>query len=1646
MKNSEHHKNQLSLFSEGANSDIDKEFLGNLQPGEYVDAKNMHPVSINGDTSALKKIAGETSFYSNNLGSGTWVCIGTIEVNDNIVEVWADSAASSNSLIRINGVVVLQSDDFPVDANHPLQMDKNENCIGGEIFLTDDLNVPMIYNVQDLIDSVSGDPNKYFSAYNHDLYVINLATALDHPVFIQLENVGGGGGLPVGTYQYAIRYVNSAGDRTNWSELTMPIPVVRNLNYESEQYPGALTYGDDADPDSNTRYAIHLRFRVTNLFNYESIEIKRIAYNTGAGTSFKPTHYIVGRIAIQSQQVSVQEFFDPVDSNVLDALSSIEDITELAYVESCKSLRYHDKRLVLMNVTLASKQAELEFEETDDDNVAFPILANLGKLGYKDPYNHSYYKRFMGGEKFGFGIQLYDGVGSKGFATKVPGFENYQFPNRREETIDDTNLYSQKNFGSDDRQFANISGGITQTHEAFDLNDAISKEDMCSFKNILRHDGVFSGGTKSNSKLTTENWNGAETMPDCETETDGEIESHGARVLTTGNVAASYQPYHPVNDNDSDTSGHDFRINTLVSTTGSDARPYDPKGFAPNYHAMGLGITGIDNFPVWVKAFSVVRTPAAGRVVCQGLAFYNIYPSDAGKLTGIETTGSGKNTSKVTFFSSDIYHGFVSEDTIQDMIDNPLDYAVQFVSPLGFFSEVYAFDESSFLVSTLDGSIDMAVYARVGKDQHGAGATINPDPASNGFGVYQSGYNYTAYNRWRNKVDSVNGDYFVSGGNVQGSINAVKRVNDGRGGYFEITLNADLYNNGLTSGDEDYDDANVRAWHEPVYVMNIIRVGAEVRDQNIQGYRNTGAYIKIESLIGEGKGTAESDQKLILVDERWEDCIPALESTSSFAAEDRYIYVKDSAGTYKAWINVTFKTSGNVLTIHTAIQGVNGYYTALDGTRVYGMYRHKSVEQSVVSAAGLSTEDRFFEIVFDVNSTNYPAINHNYYPDEGEKIYVRYDKRTPISVFGGDTVVGESVFCPYDRQNGSRTTSTAADTTTDTDGADNEFLLKKGFPFYTYYINSRYYHINRTKGVNKIQNSSICDVELVRQMLVMFTSESRASIQYQHNSSYDNQCFPLPSYVIRPERSKTSDSLDDNNIYSFYGDDYGEDERDFWSYGGFKFLPLLNSDYSVESPIEHFSRPDFGFTEQTEFCTRVMWSLPRAINAQDSPGLKTFPVNNAFDISDDQGEIKYAYDATGGKGENLYAITNNGICLLLTKKAILSEVSATEIGTISSDTFVQAEYWLSKEIGSYAEMWRGISEGEVPGEGLTRREAIFIPSRESVFMMIDNAIMDIGRNKYYSRVFNDGLSGFDDQYRDNMTAVYDRRFQEYILYMDQCISFDFSEERDIYADGNILFTVNSSAESAPDTYYIYDNAVFTIINNTTGAITVTLPANATTGHDYFLINPGPYSILVSNGTSIIATITSGQTYRFIRGSGVWTQALISSVSVPECKNTFVYGLSKKHWFGTYDYRFDKFLSTRSGQLYGMRDGITYKLHLGTTINGSNIRGEVTTVVSQDISMEKEFVRVQVNSDNKPTAVEFFDEVDGDMQCMMSSAIQGSLFLKRYDGYENFIPRKFVSVSSDKDRLQSRLSVYKIIHNLPEDFKIISSLVQYKILK
>lgn len=1502
----ENQNTHINNFSVGANRDNDPEIVG-AQPatGEYIDSVNGQPTSYIGNELSHEKIKGEIIKYqANNPNQFSYECIGSIGVNGNIVEFWADKSGILNSLIRINGTVVLDSPLFDYRVNENFQIEKNENCIGGEVYITNHRTPPMIFNINDLIDSVINDPTKYFAGFNPAEYEINQQIPLDIPVFVELVNVGGGGGLSVGEYQYSIRYSNSQGDRTNWTQATPPIPIVQNLNNSSYTYPYTQTYGGQPDPTNKTRYAIRLRFRVTNIFNYEFIEIKRTALNSGAGIGYTPSAILVGKVAINNGEISVRDFLDPVQATDNVVLTGEEETREISYIEAAKTLRYIDRRLTLMNVKIASKESNLTFEQYNGKE-GFEFIENLKTAGYNDPYNHAYKKSYARGEKYGFGIQLYDGIGGKGFVSRVPNLENFYFPNRREELSTDSQTFS---FGGSVKA-ATTESNIKQTHEVFDLTNQVAKTDVCSFKNIIRSGSVIGlTGTRTKIKVNE----------DCD-ENDGEIESHGARV-NLGLVSVSYQPFTPVRAGDSDTTGHNYVVNTKVSVDNSDSGPdYRPQGFAPNYYGQGIVVGGVDNFPTWAKAFSVVRTDRAKRVVAQGLGTYALEQADF-QAIGNKNLAT-KEANKVWFFSPDIENGVVSSGVLDDIIANPQNYEVQFVSPLGFFSEVYSFENAE--ISGRDRIIDMVSYARIIRDETGGQINPNEDVNMGINGV--DGYNYVGYARWRNTGGTTpqipptfNGPL---AGNTTFSLAQVLRKTDGRGNYLELEFPNNIYGKINTGGsfDRNFDDDGLKAWTEPVYIINIVSTGANVPDVNIDSYKQTGHYQKLESIIGEGNGLP--GQKLILVDERWEDCIPHYNSSSPFASIPRYIYIKDTNNVEQKWVNATFLTPLQISTIDSSIVSF-GSYTGPLGTNVQGMYTHE-----VVDSNGNPTNDgknRFFNIVFNVL---------NYYPLQNYKVIVKYDKTMPIRVMGGDTVIGESIFAPIDRE---------ADA--DKNVAENQFAFGVGFPYRTFKINPRYYTIRKAGATfNVIQDELWAKLGYIRQMCFMFTVESKISTPYAYNTTYPLQFFPLINYVIRPNRWDETKSIVDNGIYQDYIDDYGESEKDRWKWGGFRFTQQMNPDYSNEPPKEFFSKPDFGFTENRNFCTRIMWSLPRAINSQDVPGLKTFPANNAFDIDDNQGEIKFAYSAVSGKGENLYAFTEKGICLLLTNKSILSDLDGGELAYMAADTFIKDQYWISRNIGMSDEMWRSKAEGFIPMIGAdgseVRQEGIFFMNNSSVFRFVDNQVVDIGRIKYYSKLYDKLITQISAGFVATLTGVYDDLNQRYMVYAK---------------------------------------------------------------------NAGPR---------------------------------------PEVDNMFVFSQKTGRWVGTFDFKFDK-LTAVGTKTYGHRNLETYELNQGYIINGDPIKYSITFSASPQQFVDKEFIRVRINTKDqsqKPTRVNFYKEIDGSIQTFLDPS-QGSLYLKNYRGFEQYIGRILASINTDRPRFQQRVIIVEIIHDEESEFKIIDTGIQYKTLK
>jgi hypothetical protein len=518
---SENHPTQTQTFFSGASYDTDPiSTFSAPNSGKYIDSHNMEPTSNEGNTRSMQKIRGEVLLYDNTTALNNYKCIGSIAVNDYIVEFWAHASPGNPGIIRVNGTIMLSSVDFAISQSFPLYLDKSESSFS-EVYVSDKNIVPFVFNVQDIVDSFNASSDKYFTAFDPLLYQINIQSSLDIVTFIELVNVGGGGGAPVGHYDYQMRYVTVEGDRTQLSHPSPLIPIMESLSSASRVYPWVKTFSAPPNPASVTSLAPHLRFRVTNLYNYDYIEIIRREYNTGAGIQYTPTGKIVARISVAPGEISVRDYIDWQESNVDIALSDETVTNQLAHIKNAGPVKYYNRRLVFSDIELESLQSNPTFIDCLGLK-GFPIIDNLHQAGHKDPWNHVYRKTEMRGERAGFGVNFYDCVGNKGFVSKIPDLENYQFPNRRDPILTASSDYSYQGYVTAATTATRTVGG---THEAFDLSEAAKKGYYCEFKNITKKHEVVPGvftGAKSTSKVTS----------DCN-ENTAEIEGHGDNLVSS---------------------------------------------------------------------------------------------------------------------------------------------------------------------------------------------------------------------------------------------------------------------------------------------------------------------------------------------------------------------------------------------------------------------------------------------------------------------------------------------------------------------------------------------------------------------------------------------------------------------------------------------------------------------------------------------------------------------------------------------------------------------------------------------------------------------------------------------------------------------------------------------------------------------------------------------------------------------------------------------------------------------------------------------------------------------------------------------------------------------------------------------------------
>lgn len=1499
----QHHPYESNLFSKGANYDINKEFLGG-DKGSYIDACNFRPNDMSGDNAALKKIKGETLLYSNSDSTNSFtksvgavaisanqICIGAIEINNKLIEFWAYEPSSTTDYIdaqlkyptiKIDGLIVAQSSSIPFTFDNPLQMDKNESCIGGEVYVTDNVNPPMFFNIKDMEDNAgiynsNNGSDKYFGSFDSDLYTISISNTVNSPRFLEYHTTNsgnydatnGGNGLTVGTYAYAVRFIDSEGNRTEISEFTPTIPIYKNISKNTDIHPWAYTYGFDTA--SETEYGLSISVRGNETKGFKSCEVIRVAWNSGDPVLLdsKPTAFIVARFDLEEDSIRSYNVLDR-SMDTIEAISDEEATLITTSISRAKAVRFFNNRLYFMNVSTDGKDVTDVSVGTGSNNQVngFPVLNHMFLAGHNDPWQFAYRKQYMNSERYGFGVVFRDANGSKTFTTPLKfnqgtGVKDYfEFPSKRQSLSDDSKNISFTGalYGS------NSSNNLDYTHDCYGSYLRKARKNRCAFIRFL----------DQGSKCQKEVFGTIRTnQPDLEWATGGGCTKSSDLPDSRFNYVTSkactvYKPPYAIlkpqqlgDINDANTgNGHHHNPHRQTWYSNNDYNLWQENYmFANDFYAMGLAIDKI-NAPSWASSFSIVRTKAAMRVLAEGLVWYSI--DSAYKQR--ENTSKEKNI--CTFYSADFdtTNGLFSNLATNVEQSSSLEYKLVLQSPVGFNTEIYTINKSN----GKDEGADLISFAYMQKDQKPSGTKWYLPNDDSDMPISDSSFRYVAFGRWRNpdnnastvwnnnkRTFNIKSFKYVSGSS---------EISGNRGGhYWTVELDNNLYNASFGgTGLKHMSDSGTKNFHEPYYIASIIKENNEPSQGESTQYISTGHTQQMNSAFYLSKGVGFTEQ---LVDERWEDCITDIVwnndgdyangtrisgQTKNYHDYNKFVYVTEQGTTtQKRWLDITTKTITPAEAILNAIKS-NGYAevtldpSSLTTVKVYGVYSHKWNGQNYKNQKPSLVFDSTTITDKGISLSNYDA--NIYIPSKGSIIYVKYDDRIPLSIYGGDSFSSEATVGWVD-----------IEYKNDSKPKDLDLALSIGMPQHKWEITPRNYIVNNTGGGNEIQNSNVATIGninsmRVRQWLLMYISQSRTPLhsQYMNPDSPNalDQFYPLVHHRARPYKWQNESIGEQRNVFEEYYNELGEEDT-YWNYGGFRYRSVVNQDYAAENTFHSYSSTPSAFEAKTDFCTRIIWSDIKPINVSDSPNLRTFGALNIFDLSDETGEIKYAYDTEGEKGNNLYAFTESGICLLVTNKRLLSQVSGSELAVIGTESQgVQKQVWIKKNIGMPDEMWRTAAESD---------SSIYWANKDTVYKLFNDTVLDLGRQNYYSRL-NPELKNIEDGFETKLTGTYNSKHKEYWLNI-KCPSSEYEQAKiseTLYAQPKGIDLIDSSFTNGQtyfsnDTIGVAEGDVLILTTNDTG---VTLLFG---GQSFNNLTPKNFKICVAEGSeSITARYNNAQ--------------------------------------------------------------------------------------------------------------------------------------------------------------------------------------------
>lgn len=1264
-------------YNKGINSDTNKELMGLSDDGSHVDALNMRSLSQDGTNLGKKHIGGESSFYPaldtryNNTKPvppitdfSIYKCVMTQSINGKIVEIWCsknnlttDPKPNQPSFIRIDGNICLMSPDFPVFYNKPLQYDKNQHVLGSEFYITDFHSEPMIFNVQDLIDNYN--TQKYFSEFNLNQYTISVEANLYKAQFIDLTDSNPSGATVIGSLGLPVgQYSYTYRYVTASGDFSSCAPLSDLIPVISRKNSKLPQFSQGSISNSPD---------ISILSTYSPYLKLRFVNNNNFASIQIIRHSWQTGATLDTQPISNIIYTYDISSvtgmgvfSFIDKQSSAESMTAITYEESNQDATSiaAAKSIRFFNKRLYLMNLKYKSKDTSDE-------LNLNPTGnYIFPAIQKLYKEGHS--------SIYNATTYKSYMRgERQGFGVLLYDNNGAPTY-----------------VTPLPTGITNNSYHHPNRRATISADTkgVSYESVV-------------TAITEESKNGTADLTH-------EVFDHERAVTRNGDLvyditsSAESAVIHP--SGQADTTDEFRRPNTNVAAvnvfTGS--LPYNPKGFGLDYYSLGIAVKDI-KIPAGFSGFSIVKTQPAKRVLAQGIAMYNFSTAD---------------TCNVYFPDLDK----LDTTTLQQLYASPQSFQLEVVSPLGFFTEVYAGrgEDDGGANTSANRGIDMITFSRILKEN----GTINPTNTG-----------YVKYNSWINtSTADVTTSQILD---IDTAENIT--VQSGAISYSAIKLHTNIYH-----ANTNYHGTT------PMYVVNLIRNSANIEDSSIIEYTSTGHFQKQKSLIG--KIVSQTNQSFPLISERWEDCINqpfkgADNNFNAYAFLERYISIEDELGNPKSWLNVTYKSTPQINGILDAI-AFNGFYQIdPNAPKVYGVYKDNS-------PANTESLQRDYEIVFNHFNTAYSV--DLFIPKANQLVYVIYDDRIPSRVFGGDTYINECIWAYQDRK---YTPSGVPET--------SAFTLNRRFP-YLHYVKApqMFQFIDTSGGSGVSEDSSYFSLLEIRQLINMFTAETRAPLCFafeeQPSTLNDlSKFYPLKNYVPRPFIWDTANTH--KNIHGGYFSAYG-DEDNYWMFGGFKYIQTINQDYANRNNARLLtSVPKLGFKEQTNYPTRIAWSEEKAVNQQNTPSTKTFLTTSKYDLSDNNGEIKFAWSATSDqKGSNLYAITSNGIALIVVDKRIINDVNAQEL--FSGSTVNKGAIdglWITQTIGMTDEFWRSWAE---------YNNVLFFCNQTGVYALTSNQLEFLSEQGGFQEIYKNRVIPYIGKgFESKLSGVFNILNKEYIMTFDE---------------------------------------------------------------------------------------------------------------------------------------------------------------------------------------------------------------------------------------------------------------------------------------